>query len=385
MKKAKLLLIFLLSAFVGFLSFPAKKKEQQKTVPVQKDSLVTVRISVTGDIMCHSTQFNYARVSKDSFDFKPVFDSVKNFFAFSDFVAGNLETVIADTDKNYAGYPVFNTPPDFLEGLKYAGFNHLILANNHILDRGVKGLLGTIKRVKEFGFSFGGAVENPERKDSVRIFNIKGIKIAFLSFTYFTNNTDKAARKYVSLIKNSELQKKIKLARKKGADIVALYFHFGKEYERTPNAEQIRIVKNAVRYGADVIFASHTHTVQPAAFVKRSENDSVFVIYSMGNFLSNQRWRYSDGGVIINVDVTKNFTKDFVYISNYSYLPVWVFKGKIDGKRRYLIYPLGKKRLKELPPFFSRQDSLAATTSFFDTDSIINSFGAKLRREEWKN
>ena len=380
MKIKSAVIIFFVSLFFGVLLFPGKEIATlpPKLKKVVRDSIITVRITAAGDLMCHSTQFNYAMVSKDSFNFKPVFDSIKSYFDSSDFVAGNLETVIADSDSAYSGYPVFNTPEDFLSGLKYAGFNHLILANNHILDRELKGLLRTIKKVKKFGFSFSGAVENLSKKDSIKIFNIKGIKIAFLSFTYFTNNPNRQARKYVEIISRAALRRRIALANKGGAEFVIVYFHFGKEYERFPNAVQKMIVSEAVRDGADLILASHTHTVQPAEFIKRERGDSVFVIYSMGNFLSNQRWRYSDGGVVISVEVAKDFNKDSVFVKKYSYLPVWVFKGKINSKREYLVYPLSKRRLKNLPKFFTQEDSVSAIKSFFDSDSIIHAFGIKL-------
>ena len=150
MKVKSAAIIFFISVIFGALLFPGKrniKPALKRGKEVVRDSIVTVRITAAGDAMCHSTQFNYAYVAKDSFNFAPVFDSVKEYFDSSDFVAVNLETVIADTDSDYSGYPVFNSPEDFLSGLRYAGINHLILANNHILDRGLKGLLGTIKKV----------------------------------------------------------------------------------------------------------------------------------------------------------------------------------------------------------------------------------------------
>ncbi len=383
MKINSAVIVFFISVILGTFLYPREeiKTISQKAKKTVKDSVVTVKITAAGDAMCHSTQFNYAYVKKDSFNFKPVFDSIKDYFDSSDFVAVNLETVIASSDSDYSGYPVFNTPQDFLDGLRYAGIKHLILANNHILDRGLNGLLGTIEKVKEAGFSFSGAVERPEQIDSVKIFNLKGIKVAFLPFTYFTNNRNPQARKYVDIIRQSRVKRQIALARKAGADFVIVYFHFGEEYERLPNAMQKKIVKRAVEAGADLILASHTHTVQPVEFVKKANGDSVFVIYSMGNFISNQRWRYSDGGVAISVELCRNFTKDSLFVKEYSYLPFWVFKGKIKGKKRYLVYPLSLKKLGSLPSFFTKEDSLKARQSFFDTDSILGAFGVKLKRD----
>ena len=105
------------------------------------DSSVTVTFSVVGDLMCHSTQFNYARQADSTFNFKPVFREIKKYFDNSDVVIGNLETVVFGNEINYSGYPVFNTPEDFLKGLKYAGFDILVTANNHIFDQREKGVV----------------------------------------------------------------------------------------------------------------------------------------------------------------------------------------------------------------------------------------------------
>jgi poly-gamma-glutamate capsule biosynthesis protein CapA/YwtB (metallophosphatase superfamily) len=86
--------------------------------------------------MCHSVQYNYARVEKDSFNFNPVYRYVKDIISSADFAFGNLETVTAGNKKGYSGYPFFNSPDQFITALKYAGFDLLTTANNHSLDHG---------------------------------------------------------------------------------------------------------------------------------------------------------------------------------------------------------------------------------------------------------
>ena len=100
---------------------------------VQNDSIITATISVVGDIMCHSVQYNYARTDVDSFDFNPVFGKIKKYLDESDFLFGNLETVTAGKKAGYSGYPYFNTPDEFITALRNAGFNLLTTANNHAL------------------------------------------------------------------------------------------------------------------------------------------------------------------------------------------------------------------------------------------------------------
>ena len=102
----------------------------------KKDTLITAVINVVGDLMCHSTQFNYAHVKDDSFDFNGVFSEVKKYLSDADFTIGNFETVLAGKKKRYSGYPFFNAPDDFLLAIKEAGFDFLVNANNHAIDKG---------------------------------------------------------------------------------------------------------------------------------------------------------------------------------------------------------------------------------------------------------
>ena len=151
------------------------------------DSTVTVTLSAVGDIMCHSGQFDYARVAKDSFDFNPVFRYVKQHLSKSDFTFGNLETVFAGKSAKYSGYPRFNSPSELLDALKNTGFDLLTTSNNHSLDRDEIGILRTINELNKRSLNYNGTYVSQRDRDSIRIFNIKGVRIAFLAYSYGTN------------------------------------------------------------------------------------------------------------------------------------------------------------------------------------------------------
>ncbi|MEK6552403.1 MAG: CapA family protein, partial [Bacteroidota bacterium] len=151
------------------------------------DSIRTVTISFVGDLMCHSQQFKFAQVSKDSFDFKPVFREIKKYLTEAELTIGNLETTISGKENRYSGYPLFNSPGEYLEALKDAGFDILLTANNHSLDRGKKGVLKTINMIKNKGMESIGSYHSQQDRDSIRVFDINGIKIAILAYTYGLN------------------------------------------------------------------------------------------------------------------------------------------------------------------------------------------------------
>jgi len=379
----KIKLLFVLIIFLGIIywilnpSFVEHKVEDQQEVKIPQkeiDSTVTVSFSCVGDIMCHSTQYNYAYVTGDSFDFKPVFQYVKDYLTEKDILFGNLETVLAGDSKNYSGYPFFNTPNQFAKALKYAGFDFLFTANNHANDQGEEGVKRTIDILRKVNIlQLGTDIPN----DSIPSYNLfvrKGLRFGVLAYTYSTNYNQIALhpREYVHLIDTLKIKKDIQNLRTKKADLIIVYFHFGTQYSPNIDKYQKEITENTIKNGADIILASHPHIIQPFLRFKTHNGnlDSGFVTYSLGNFISNQRWRYSDGGLIFNFDITKNIFTDSIFISNASFLPIWVFKGKINGKKEYKILPSQEYDDAKLN-FLTTADVDSMKRSYFDTIKLF--------------
>lgn len=344
----------------------------------RKDSIATITISVVGDLMCHSVEFKYARTAPDSFNFNPFFKYIKPYLQKSDFLFGNLETVLAGKEKGYTGYPDFNSPSQFLAPIKNVGFNLITTANNHALDKGSKGLLRTIEELKKYDLNYEGTFSSKEDRDSIRIYNIKGIKTSFLAYTYGTNghSIPKGEKYLINIIDTTQIKNDILKARKDGAEIVIIYFHFGQEYVRAPSKYQKEVVEKTIQYGADIIIGGHPHVIQPVNFFKtiNGKLDTGFVAYSMGNFLSNQRWRYSDAGVVLTIHLTKNFSTDSIYISRVSYLPTWVFKGKTKLGNEYLILPAQLIPADTSLTFLDSSDKFKMEQAFSDTRNILSKY-----------
>ncbi len=374
--------IFFSLLIFGLLNTTDRNISRDKHIqPTQRDSLITVSFSVVGDIMCHSVQYNYARVSADSFNFNPEFSVIKKYLDQSDFLFGNLETVTAGAKAGYSGYPFFNTPDAFIRSLKYAGFDLLSTANNHAIDRGEAGIRRTIQQINLNKLNYNGTFLSERDRDSIRIFDVRGIKTAFLAYTYGTNGNPvpKGKEYLVNIIDTTTIRKDIEAARKKGTDIVIVHFHFGEEYQRLPDSYQKTIVDQTIRNGADIIIGGHTHVLQPISLFKtrNAGMDSGFVIYSMGNFISNQRWRYSDGGTILSFSITKNTLNDSIWLADINYLPIWVFKGDTDSGRRYIIIPAQAAFSDSLFSFMGSSDRELAAQSFYDTKDILTKFSNK--------
>jgi len=347
--------------------------------PVLKDSILSATICFVGDLMCHSTQFNYAKVETDSFDFTGVYKEVKPYLSKSDLTIGNLETVIAGKNEGYSGYPYFNAPDDFVYALKDAGFDLLVTANNHALDQGWEGVKRTIEVINENRLYQTGTFISQEDRDSVRIFEINSIRIAILAYSENTNGLPipKGKNFIINLIDEELIRKDIIKAREKNVDIVLVHLHYGIEYLREPNDYQKEIVQKIIELGADIIIGGHPHVIQPIDFFKTNDTkiDSGFVAYSMGNFISNQRWRYSDADVILNIEISKNIISDCIYISDVSYLPTWVFRGQTERGREYVILP-SQLSVDTTYAFLTKQDQKLMQEAFSDTKEIISKYNS---------
>jgi poly-gamma-glutamate synthesis protein (capsule biosynthesis protein) len=137
---------------------------------------------------------------------------------------------------------------------------------------------------------------------------------------------------------------------------------------------QKQIVEKTISYGADIILGAHPHIVQQfEQFETKNANlDTGFVVYSLGNFVSNQRWRYSDGGVIFNFDITKNIFTDSVYVSKINYLPIWVFKGETKRGKEYIILP-SEEFGNTTYDYLTEADVDSMKKSYFDTIDQLTS------------
>jgi poly-gamma-glutamate capsule biosynthesis protein CapA/YwtB (metallophosphatase superfamily) len=373
---------YLLTVLFQYFFFnPSQVEKINNTVIV--DSIVTAKLCLVGDLMCHSTQFNYARVDADSFDFTGVFKEVKKYLSASDLTVGNLETVIAGNETGYSGYPYFNAPDDFVYAIKNAGFDLLITANNHALDQGWEGVERTIEVINQNKIHRTGTFVSEEDRDSIRIFMINSIKIAILAYSEHTNGVSipKGKDFVINLISEGLIKKDILKARSKNVDVVLVHLHFGTEYSREPSDYQKEVVRNIIEAGADIIIGGHLHVIEPTKYFKTNHTkiDSGFVAYSMGNFISNQRWRYSDAGVILNIQISRNIFTDSVFISDVNYLPTWVFKGQTEKRREYIILPLTIDVNDSSYYYLNGNDKKLMMEAFNDTKEIITKYNSKIR------
>lgn len=321
------------------------------------------KLVATGDIMVHSPQLPaYYDPKTKRYAFDSWFDQVRPILQTGDWVFGNLETPIAGQDLKYTGYPRFNAPAELADALVGAGFQIVSTANNHTMDRGVPGIVRTLANVRRAGLVPVGTAADEADAVRLTIEERNGIRMGFLAYTYGTNGIPVPAdRAYaVNLIDKEKIQAAIAELRDAGADVVAVSLHFGQEYHRMPNNQQILLARALIASGADIVLGSHPHVVQPYERVDIPASESPdgrvhrgVVIYSLGNFISNQSGDWKDVGVIFSVDIVKTELADgssTVEIRDVAATPTWVHIATVAKKRHYTIVPMAKAlRSRDVP------------------------------------
>ncbi len=300
-----------------------------------------------GDIMMHGSQIKSGyNPQTQTYNYDRFFTEVKPILSQGDWVIGNLETTLAGAGAKYTGYPLFNAPDTLADAIKNAGFNILTTANNHSLDRGEAGLLKTLENVRSRGLEPVGTDASREEANKILVVEENNISMAILAYTYGTNGIPiPQGKEYlVALIDQDKIIADITQAEQLGVDIITVALHFGSEYQRQPNQQQQQLVNNLVAAGADIILGSHPHVVQPYEIFEYQEESGeirqAVAIYSMGNFVSNQRGNYKDLGVIFKVKLKKHFPDEIVEITEIDAIPTWVHRSWGNNKYQFRILPI---------------------------------------------
>ncbi|MGM9973599.1 MAG: CapA family protein [Clostridiaceae bacterium] len=359
-----------------------------------------IRITAVGDILVHETQLiSQYNKETDSYDFTDNFKYVEGYIKDGDLTIANLETTLAGKEKGYTGYPTFNTPDEILDALKNSGFNLVSAANNHIIDKGVTGLVRTAEVVKDKGLDLTGIKANPEDKSYV-VKEIKGVKIGISNYVFETQKQGKSrtinsiplpleGEKLLDTFNYSELEswyseaeERISDMRAEGAEFIVFLMHWGNEYQRDADSNQKKMAQKLCDLGVDVIIGGHPHVIQPMEYLTSSvSGKNSVVFYSLGNFLSNQRRErvdniYPEDGIIVNVDIIKQ--KDgSLELGEISYIPTWVYREDLGGEKyAYSILPLNE--LKEGNSFdIQKEGELSkAEASYTNTVTIFDAYNS---------
>ncbi|MBS5985074.1 CapA family protein [Clostridium sp.] len=366
MKNKKKIFSIILTLILSFIIISCNGYDEPTTPTIAEKEDTTISVLGAGDVLMHMEQVYSGYDSKtNTYNYDNFFAYVKDYISTSDLAICNSETTYLGNGHNFSGYPKFNSPKEILDSIKNAGFDMACSSHNHINDMGDKGIESTAKLIKEAGLDLLG-VKNDVKDKNYIVKDIKGIKIGITNYTYST--IDKNGYRYINgLPLSKEMEPKINLFSdsniendinnmkstydnmlKDGADFTIFYIHWGNEYQLQPSAQQEKLANMLNSIGVNVIFGSHPHVVQP---IRRIKNDTTgnetLVCYSLGNFVSNQRFETmgnlkSEDGLMVKLFITKD-SNNKVKLTSYETEPTWVYKYvNASGKTVYNILPTNK-------------------------------------------
>lgn len=332
----------------------------------------TLNLIFVGDVMGHSPQINSAYDDETkSYNYDSVFTRMKGVFSYADITIANLEVTLAG--EPYSGYPQFSSPDNLVDGLMNAGVDVLVTANNHSVDRGKDGIIRTIDVLSQKGIPHTGTFRDSAHRETINplIIDKNGFRLGLLNYTYGTNGIPVPSPVIVNLIDTVLIRKDVEKTKALGVDEVIVFIHWGNEYETNPSKTQIKLAEFMKGLGVRIIIGSHPHVVQrmEATFDTDSTTGQV-VVYSLGNFVSNQRKRYCNGGVVTFVQLSKNKVGK-TQITNTGYIPVWVHIPFRDLKRLYQVLPVSEYESVSKQYFSTADDSLF-TEFKTDTYNLMN-------------
>lgn len=334
----------------------------------------TVNLTFVGDAMQHAPQITAAQQADGTYDYSQCFQHLVDDITWADLAVVNLECPLGG--KPFTGYPCFSAPDSYARQLRDVGFDLFLTANNHCLDRRDKGLVRTCQMLDSLGIPHIGTYRNQQERDRAvpLIVNVKGMKIAFLDYTYGTNGIPIQGDVVVDLIDQQLIARDIAIARQRGAHAICVNLHWGIEYQLKPVAEQRTLADFLVAQGVDLIIGGHPHVVEPMEVRYSQEYDkNVLLVYSMGNFISNQSDIDTRGGAMVKVSL--RMENGHAVIVEPRYKLFFVQKPRFGGEN-YVLIP-------ESRPDLLRDDAKGEFNRFMTrTHDLVTSHNKGVPNEE---
>lgn len=303
----------------------------------QPDSSMTLLF--IGDIMGHDTQIISAYDSTtNSYDYEDVFLPLKPILEKPDFSIANLEVTLAG--EPHKGYPQFSSPDELALACKQNGMDVMVTANNHSCDRGGEGIIRTLNVLDFYGLKHTGTFRDSVDRDTSNLLILENefIRVGMLNYTYGTNGLPAPPPTIVNLIDPEQMKMDIEKAVTQSLDELIVFLHWGLEYQIHPNQKQIDLANFLFELGVDIIIGSHPHVLQRMEYHPQdSLGKERLVVYSLGNFVSNQRKRRTDGGSMFELMLRKENGK--TSISEKGYYLTWVNKKRVGDKAKFEILP----------------------------------------------
>ena len=283
---------------------------------------VDFTVAASGDLLIHEPVAAQALANGGGrrYDFRPMFASIRARIAGADLALCHMETPLVPGPVQ--GYPSFRTPPGLARSVRAIGWDACSTASNHSLDAGQYGIDTTLRALDRAGLKHAGTARSPSEAGRSTIVEVKGVKIAFLSFTAVSNGQAVPHPWSFNWADPRRILGQARRARRRGAQAVIVNLHWGTEFSHAISPAQATLARQLTRSPAiTAIVGQHVHVVQPIRWV-----NGKLVVFGEGNLVSNQTAACcpaeSQDGLIALIDFTANGER--VKATRVRYMPVWV-------------------------------------------------------------
>lgn len=316
----------------------------------------SLKILNFGDLLYHDIVSHSARdkalqnATSREYDYSNNFEKISHFLKTGDIVVANFE---GSVNENYpiAGYPLFNVSKEVFKDIFDAGITILGTANNHALDSRLEGVSTTIQHIKENNLQYFGTQLEGEK--NYLVVEKNGIKVGLFGYTNLLNGFEvllnsKEKNDLINYLYDEEKIKSIlEKLKNESVDYIIAYPHWGSEYQNLPNEEDKIMARKMIELGVNAVIGGHPHVVQPSELYEAQNGNSGYIIYSVGNFISNQRIETmsnyisnperTEHGVIVELNIEKDFSTGTTYLKNVVEHPTWVQRNR-RGNSQYFDY-----------------------------------------------
>ena len=359
--------------------------------PSPTPGLRSATIRSLGEIVVQQNVLNAAR-TETSYDFTPMFEYISDVVGNADWTVGDVEGPMDNRpDSAYSGSDPFNTPPQIMLALKSAGVDMLTLANGQTLDMMFEGLQQTIANCKTEGVNmeYIGAFASQEEFETPKVIDVNGINVGFLNYTTSMGGMEQQSKAEaltygVATTSNTSPHEDVKKAREAGADVVVAYISWGQVGQRELGQAEFNAATALAQAGVDVLIGFHPHTVIPPRWfdvqLEDGSSHRMLCLCATGNFLSDQRDRYTCNGIIFEFTIEETSAGVFE-ITEPTYIPtyVWRYQAEDGDGYDYRVLAVGEW-LDERPEGMSDQDYANMQTVWNDLQQTMSqgNVGAKL-------
>jgi len=335
--------ILVIAAGVGTTQFTREMDNARvvttQTKPQKKPEPKELSLLMVGDNLLHMPLIRNGETPSGSYNFDSLYEKMLPSFQSADLAVIVQETPLGGKELGYSGYPLFNTPQEVGDAIAKAGFDIVLHATNHTLDKGEKGISNSLAfwdthpEIAVLGIN-----KSEEAAQTVRYIEKNGIKLAVLNYTDSTNGMPLPDGKpyMVNVVDEERIVSDLAIA-EKNADFTVVFMHWGTEYSFSPDEGQEKLAAMMCKNGADLIMGSHPHVIEPVEWIQAENGNKALVFYSLGNYVSRQKEAANLLGAMAEVKICSS-EEQGTYIDAASITPTVTHYNA--NSRGFYVYPL---------------------------------------------